>query len=67
MVNVPAVLVLPVTVVATDPPLIVTVALGTAAFVEFKTFTVIFPAVAMGMLSVAVAPAVTPMDNVRGR
>ena len=67
MVNVPAVLVLPVTVVATTPPLIVTVALGTAALVEFKTLTVIFPAVAMGMLSVAVAPAVTATDNVRER
>jgi hypothetical protein len=63
----PEVLVLPVTVVAIAPPLIVIVAPLTTAPVEVTTFAVIFPAVAIGIFRVAVAPPVTPTLSVRGR
>jgi hypothetical protein len=49
----------PETVVEITPPLIVTVAPLTAAPLEVTTFTEIFPAVAIGMLRVLVAPPVT--------
>ena len=67
VVNNPEVFVVPVTVVAITPPLIVIVAPLTTAPVEVTTFAVIFPAVAIGIFRVAVAPAVTPMLSVRDR
>src|SRR5579859_745165 len=67
VVNSPEVLVVPVTEVAITPPLIVIVAPLTTAPVEVTTFAVIFPAVASGMLSVAVVPLVTPTPSVRGK
>jgi hypothetical protein len=55
----PVVPVVPVTVVAIAPPLIVTEAPLTTAPLGETTLAVIFPAVAIAMFSVAVAPLVT--------
>jgi hypothetical protein len=57
----------PETVVEITPPLIVTVAPLTAAPLDVTTFTEIFPAVAMGMFRVLVAPPVTPTGSVRAK
>jgi hypothetical protein len=67
VVNMPVELLDPETVVEITPPLIVTVAPLTAAPLEVTTFTEIFPAVAMGMLRVLVAPPVTPVASVCAR
>lgn len=63
----PEVLLLPVTVVAITPPLIVTVAPATAEPDDVTTFAVIFPAVASWKFSVTVAPLATVTALVRGR
>ena len=67
VVNKPVELLDPETVVAITPPLIVTVATLTTAPPDVTTFTEIFPAVAIGILRVLVAPPVTPTANVRDR
>ena len=67
VVNSPEVLVLPVTVVAMEPPLIVTVAPLTTAPLAVTTLAVIFPAVASWKLRVTVAPLVTFTALVRDR
>ena len=67
VVNNPVELLDPETVVATTPPLMVMVAPPTTAPPDVTTFTEIFPAVAMGMLRVLVAPPVTPTANVRAK
>jgi hypothetical protein len=59
VVNNPVELLSPETVVAILPPLIVTVAPLTAAPLEVTPFTEIFPAVAIGILRVLVAPPTT--------
>ena len=64
VVNKPVELLDPETVVEIEPPLMVMVAPLTAAPPEVTTFTEIFPAVAMGMLRVLVAPPVTPTASV---
>jgi hypothetical protein len=67
VVNVPELLVVPVTVVAIRPPLIVTVAPATAVLLEFRTVTLILPAVLRGILRVEVAPPFTPTCRVCAR
>ena len=67
VVNKPVELLDPETVVAITPPLIVTVAPLTTAPPDVTTFTEIFPAVAIGILRVLVAPPVTPTASVRDR
>jgi hypothetical protein len=57
----------PETVVGITPPLIVTVAPLTTAPPDVTTFTETFPAVAIGMFRVLVAPPVTPTARVRDR
>jgi hypothetical protein len=64
VVNKPVELLDPDTVVPITPPLIVTVAPLTAAPLDVTTCTEIFPAVAMGILRVLVAPPVTPTASV---
>ena len=64
MVKVPAVLVVPVIVVGTDPPLMVMVTPETTVPAEVVTLNVSFPAVAMAMFRVEVAPDVTVVGNV---
>jgi hypothetical protein len=59
VVNSPVVPVVPVTVVAMAPPLIVTVAPLTTAPLGETTLAVTFPAVAIAIFKVAVVPPVT--------
>ena len=63
----PVVPVIPLTVVGTDPPLMVIVTPATTTLVEVVTLIASFPAVAIAMFNVEVAPEVTVATKVLGR
>jgi hypothetical protein len=65
--KIPELLVVPLTVVAITPPLMVTVAPRSAAPDEFTALTLILPAVASGKFKVAVPPLGTLTVRLRGR
>jgi hypothetical protein len=67
VVNVPAVPVVPFTVVGMFPPVALTATPDTAVPLEFTTVTVIFPPVAIGMSREEVAPALTATVRVCAR